>query len=209
MLKSRPSKKTRSADRARSGAVPPRRGFPRNAVILALLVLAVSGAAYYVSFLRERTSPFGDSDRPTEPWNILLISLDTTRPDYLAACASGPVATPSLDRVAGGGFVLSSMISPAPITLPSHASLLTGLNPNRHGVRENTEYALPDDAITAAETFRSHGYRTQAFVSAFVMDGRFGLEQGFDDYVDDLVTSIIELLGSAAASLSETGGEGA
>ncbi|MCA9754546.1 MAG: sulfatase-like hydrolase/transferase [Candidatus Eisenbacteria bacterium] len=174
-------------------------------MILALLVLAVSGAAYYVSFLRERTSPFGDSDRPTEPWNILLISLDTTRPDYLAACASGPVATPSLDRIAGGGFVLSSMISPAPITLPSHASLLTGLNPNRHGVRENTEYALPDDAITAAETFRSHGYRTQAFVSAFVMDGRFGLEQGFGDYVDDLTApsvrpGAVELPGAVSTS---------
>ncbi|MEZ4650296.1 MAG: sulfatase-like hydrolase/transferase [Candidatus Eisenbacteria bacterium] len=216
MTKSRPPRKTSAKVRGRSGSAegpPPsnvrQRGQSRPAGplafgALALLLLVVGGAAYFV-FVRGSSAPLRDADRPGEPWNVLLISLDTTRPDYLAACTAGPVATPNLDRISGGGFVLSSMISPAPITLPSHASLLTGLNPYRHGVRENTEYALPEEAQTVTEVFHDLGYRTQAFVSAFVMDGRFGLDQGFEEYVDDLTTptvrpGAVELPGAISTS---------
>lgn len=162
---------------------------PRRAILGLVLVAAV--VAFTALFLlRPRTSALGPGDQPAEPWNVLLVSLDTTRPDYLSGALpdgrSAPVPTPALERVRGGGFVFSSMISPTPITLPSHASLLTGTNPYRHGVRENTEYALPEAAVSLAELLADRGYRTQAFVSAFVMDARFGLAQGFSGYVDDL-----------------------
>src|SRR5690606_15616787 len=89
-----------------------------------------------------RTSDWTAASEPTG-WNVLLVSLDTTRPDYLQACGGERVPTPALDRVARGGAVFRSAFSPAPITLPAHASLLTAQNPYRHGVRENTEHALP------------------------------------------------------------------
>lgn len=130
-------------------------------------------------------------DRPWVPGdlsdtNVLLVSLDTTRPDRLAGAGGGPVPTPALDRVAGGGFRFLEMVSPVPITLPAHASLFTGLDPHRHGVRENTEYALPPHLPTLAEAMEAAGYRTAAFVAAFVMDSRFGLARGFETYQDRL-----------------------
>ncbi len=121
-----------------------------------------------------------------EPWNVLLVSLDTTRPDRLAACDGSPVATPGLDRVRGGGYLFSEMVTPAPITLTAHASLFTGDNPYRTGVRENTEYMLAPGTATLATAFRDAGYTTAAFVASFVMDARFGLDQGFELYQDRL-----------------------
>ncbi len=119
-------------------------------------------------------------------WNVLLVSLDTARPDPLRACGGSRVPTPGLDRIRGGGFVFTEMVTPAPITLPAHASLFTGRNPWRHGARENTEYALPDGVPTLAGCFRQAGYSTAAFVASFVLNARFGLAQGFDRYEDRL-----------------------
>ncbi len=119
-------------------------------------------------------------------WNVLLVSLDTTRPDRLAACDGSPVRTPGLDRVRGGGHIFTEMVSPAPVTLPAHASLFTGDNPYRTGVRENTEYMLAPGIPTLAGAFREADYSTAAFVAAFVMNARFGLNQGFDLYQDGL-----------------------
>ncbi len=154
-----------------------------------------------------RADPWAPEGEPFDAWNILLVSLDTTRPDYLEACGGDQVPTPGLDRIAGGGFVFEEMIAPTPVTLPSHASLFTGLNPPGHGVRENTEYALPQGSTTLAGTFRDAGYRTAAFVAAFVMDSRFGLGQGFEEYHDrmdgpepGLGPASVEVPGSIMAS---------
>ena len=143
---------------------------------LALVILAVT------LLLRQGRSAGGDP----RDWNILLICLDTTRPDRLAACGGSDVPTPGLDRVLGGGVIFEQMVSPAPITLPAHASLFTGVNPYRHGVRENTEYMLPAGTATLAGAYREAGYVTAAFIASFVLDRRFGLDQGFDLYVDRL-----------------------
>lgn len=115
-----------------------------------------------------------------------MVSLDTTRPDPLHACGGSRVPTPALDRIAAGGWVFREMISPAPITLPAHASLFTAQNPWRHGARENTEYALSPTATTLAEELRGEGYTTAAFVASFIMESRFGLDQGFELYDDRL-----------------------
>jgi choline-sulfatase len=118
--------------------------------------------------------------------NVLLVTLDTTRADHLG-CYGFPLArTPRLDALAKEGVRCSNAISAAPITLPSHSTIMTGLYPPAHGVRDNGTYALGDDAVTLAERLKRAGYRTQAFVSALVLNRRYNLIQGFDGYDDDL-----------------------
>jgi arylsulfatase A-like enzyme/tetratricopeptide (TPR) repeat protein len=98
----------------------------------------------------------------------------------------GGVATPNLDRLASSGAVFTQAITTAPITLPAHSSILSGLYPTSHGTRFNGIFRLPDEVETVAETLKGEGYATGAFIGAFVLDRRFGLEQGFDLYDDDL-----------------------
>jgi arylsulfatase A-like enzyme len=117
---------------------------------------------------------------------VLLITLDTTRADRLGSYGHAAASTPNLDRLAAGGVRFARALSPVPLTLPAHASLMTGRNPFRHGVRNNGHYALPTDVPTLAEQFRDAGYDTAAFVSSFVLDRQFGLARGFAVYDDTL-----------------------
>ncbi len=116
--------------------------------------------------------------------NLLLITLDTTRADYLG-CYGGSVRTPALDTLARRGVLFSRAITPAPITLPAHASLLTGLYPHHHGARHNGLYRLGPEHYTLTRSVKAAGYTTGAVISAFVLDARFGLDSGFDTYDDD------------------------
>lgn len=124
-------------------------------------------------------------NRPT-PRVILLVTFDTTRPDHLGAYGYRLADTPAFDALASRGARFAVAGSTAPITLPSHTSMLTGLLPPAHGVRDNGAFALSEDALTLAEHLSANGYATAAFVSAMVLDGRYGLDQGFDLYDDDL-----------------------
>ncbi len=118
--------------------------------------------------------------------NVLLITLDTTRADHLG-CYGRPLArTPVMDKLASEGVRCDDAVSAAPITLPSHSTILTGLYPPAHGVRDNGTYALGNDAVTLAERLHRVGYRTQAIVSALVLNRRYNLTHGFDGYDDDL-----------------------
>ena len=117
--------------------------------------------------------------------NVLLITMDTTRADHLG-CYGGAASTPTLDELAHRGVLFSQAITPAPITLPAHTSVLTGLYPHHHGIRHNGLYRLAPEHETLAHTFKAAGYATGAVVSAFVLDARFGLAAGFDSYDDDL-----------------------
>ncbi len=116
---------------------------------------------------------------------ILLVTIDTLRWDRVGYMG-GDVATPNLDRLARSGAVFTQAITAAPITLPAHSSILSGLNPTSHGTRFNGIFRLSDDVETVAETLKGEGFASGAFVGAFVLDRRFGLEQGFDLYDDDL-----------------------
>jgi tetratricopeptide (TPR) repeat protein len=118
--------------------------------------------------------------------NILLITLDTTRADHLGAYGDRRARTPHLDRLAAGGVLFERAISAAPLTLPAHVSLFTGLYPFAHGVRNNGNFTLSDRVPTLTTALRAAGYRTAAFVSAFVLDHRYGLGIGFDRYDDRL-----------------------
>jgi arylsulfatase A-like enzyme/Flp pilus assembly protein TadD len=117
--------------------------------------------------------------------NVLLVTIDTLRADRLGAYGATH-ATPSLDALAAAGVRFTRAYAHAVMTLPSHASLLTGQVPPRHGVRNNGTFRLGSEADTVAERLKHAGYRTGAFVGAFVLDRRFGLAQGFDTYDDRL-----------------------
>jgi len=117
-------------------------------------------------------------------FNVALITLDTTRADRLGAYGYEKTATPHLDRLAREGILFADAVSPAPITLVAHSSILTGLDPHHHGVRNNGQYRLDPSQMTLAEVLKAQGYETAAFVSGFVLDARYGLAQGFDIYDD-------------------------
>lgn len=117
---------------------------------------------------------------------MLLITVDTLRADRLGCYGFGLAHTPAIDRLAEEGVRCTDAASSAPITLPAHASIMTGLYPPAHGVRDNGNYALGEDAVTLAERLGAAGYDTAAFVSAAVLTRRYGLEQGFGVYDDDL-----------------------
>ena len=116
--------------------------------------------------------------------NIVLISIDTCRADYLSCYGYPHKTTPNIDAVADNGIIFENVISPVPLTLPAHASMLTGTIPPYHGVHDNFNYWLGSSNITIAETLKDNGFTTAAIISAFVMDSQFGLNQGFDTYYD-------------------------
>jgi len=117
----------------------------------------------------------------TKP-NLLLITLDTLRADYLSCNGSKKVHTPHIDRLARGGVNFARARTSVPLTLPAHASIMTGNYPPVHGVRDNGSYHLPEEQLTLAEVLDGHGYETAAFIGAVVLDSDFGIAQGFDVY---------------------------
>lgn len=118
--------------------------------------------------------------------NVLLVTFDTTRFDAVGYATGRSGLTPTLDALAARGTWFETATASAPITLPSHATILTGLEPYRHGVRNNGTYVLDGEVTTMAECLAARGYRTHAVISAYVLDSRFGLDQGFAGYDDDL-----------------------
>ena len=119
-------------------------------------------------------------------YNLVLVTMDTTRPDRLGLYGNARIRTPTLDRLAANGVVFSNAYATAPVTLPTHASVLTGLYPHHHGARANVHYRLEESHRTLAEALSDSGYDTGAFVSALVLDEQFGLAQGFDQYDDEV-----------------------
>lgn len=122
--------------------------------------------------------------RAPRPASVLLITLDTTRADHLGCYGRAGDPTPNLDALASHGVTFRQAYSHVPLTFPSHTSMLTGRLPTHHGVRDNGGFVLGADVPTLAERFAAAGHRTGAFVSAFVLDHRFGLARGFATYHD-------------------------
>ncbi|MAB81409.1 MAG: hypothetical protein CMJ89_18880 [Planctomycetes bacterium] len=116
------------------------------------------------------------------PKNVLIISLDTARRDAFGFMGRENSPSPNLDRLAAESIVFDDAYTTAPLTLPAHASLLTGLYPAGHGLRDNGAGCLPAAAETLAETLGRSGWRSRAAVAAFVLDPCFGLDQGFESY---------------------------
>ena len=124
--------------------------------------------------------------------NLLLITIDTLRADHLGSYGYTGVRTPVLDALAREGVRFSSAFSPVPLTLPAHCSILTGTYPTFHGVRDNSGFVLAPSQVTLAKVMKRAGYRTAAFVGAFVVDSKFGLGLGFDYYFDHFDLSRFE-----------------
>jgi arylsulfatase A-like enzyme len=114
--------------------------------------------------------------------NLLVVTIDTLRADHLGATGFAPAATPHLDALARDALFFADAMAPAPLTLPSHCSLFTGLLPPVHGVRDNEPFPLSPEQQTLAETLRAAGYRTAAFLGGEPLQPGCGLEQGFDTY---------------------------
>ena len=150
---------------------------PHAATLLAALLTVAATASRPSSagvtapnrIARERTS-------------LLLITLDTTRADHLGCYGDARAATPALDALAAEGVFAERAYAVAPLTLPSHASILTGRYPPSHGVRDNADFRLPDSETTLAEHLRARGYSTGAVVASIVLASPLGLSQGFEVY---------------------------
>jgi arylsulfatase A-like enzyme len=148
----------------------------RTFVVVAALLLAACG--------REGTttsSPAADGGKP----DIILVTIDTLRADSVGFAGNTKVKTPFLDRIAGEGIVFTNAHAHNVVTLPSHTNILTGLYPYQHGVRDNAGFKLDAKHATVAAMLKGAGYTTGAFVGAFPLDARFGLNQGFDTYDDN------------------------
>jgi arylsulfatase A-like enzyme len=145
-------------------------------------VLRIAPAAALAALLAG-VSGCGSSPPPGPP-TILLVSIDTLRADRLGAYGRANAGTPVIDRLAAEGVRFDRAQATAPVTLPSHASMLTGRSLPAHGVYDNGAYALPDEIPTLAESLASAGFKTGAFVSSPVLSRRFGLARGFTEYDD-------------------------
>lgn len=149
---------------------------PRNIkIILSVIVLvAVVGGFIIRRFLR-----------PPKIRNVLIITMDTTRSDHLSCYGKYKNVTPNIDALAAEGILFKNAYSPISLTLPSHSTIMTGVYPPRHGVHNNLHYQLGDRNLTLAEILKENGFVTAAIIGTFVLDSRFGLDQGFDTYDDD------------------------
>lgn len=148
----------------------------KNYLIFGLFLVFVSSSLFFSADL-QRPSKLGQL-------NVLLISIDTIRPDRLSCYDPRYLRTPHINQLAARGLVFERAFAHTPLTLPSHVNMLTGLTPPFHGVHDNARFRLREDILTLAEYLKAKGYSTGGFVGAFPLDSRFGLNQGFDVYDD-------------------------
>ncbi len=121
-----------------------------------------------------------------QPVNIVFITLDTVRADHLHCYGNAKIKTPIIDALAKSGALFETAVAQAPLTLPSHASMFTGTNPNVHHVRDTGGFVLQPSSITMASILQKHGWNTAAFVGAVVFKKLFGFNQGFLTYDDQM-----------------------
>ncbi len=147
---------------------------------LLVLIAVIIG----IVVLRERAiAPAHSPYQAAVGRNLVLITIDTLRADHVGAYGYAGNTTPALDRIAGAGVRFDRAYAPAPITLASHASMLTGRYPPGHGARDNGMRMTPG-IPTLATILHEQGFQTAAFIAAFPLDRRFGLSPGFDVYSD-------------------------
>jgi arylsulfatase A-like enzyme/Tfp pilus assembly protein PilF len=159
-------------------------------VVVAALV--VGTGIFGVRWLRARPAATDEAARERhasvspapKDVNVVVVTLDTTRADRLGCYGFAGVRTPHLDALAADGVLFEQAMATVPLTFPSHSSMFTGLVPPKHGVRDNGGFFLEASKTTLAERLKAGGWATGAFVSAWVLDSRWGLDQGFEHYGD-------------------------
>ena len=161
----------------------------------AIVLLALAGLAAFL-LIRPRTANFarlrGDKD-----YSVILVTVDTLRADKIGCYGAALAKTPAMDAFAAAGVRFTNCIAQTPLTLPSHTTIMTGTLPIHHGVRDNGGFVVPEELETMAEAFRARGYATAAFVAAYVLDGKWNLDQGFDTYHDKFDLSRFEKISLA------------
>lgn len=148
-------------------------------LLLALLLSFCGGGDKRTSEKKRTTIKKGKN------YNVLLITIDTLRFDRIGVYSDKYVKTPNLDKFALESFVFTRGFAHNPVTLPSHTNILTGTTPLYHGISDNSGFFLEERFLTIAELLKDNGYETGAFIGAFPLDSRFGLNQGFDLYDDN------------------------
>jgi arylsulfatase A-like enzyme/Tfp pilus assembly protein PilF len=199
---------------------PPRRvaaARPRRARVVRLTGLALvafglaTGGLWHYTATRPAFSASGiDLGRRVagsagDPLNLLVITLDTTRADRIGAYGYQAIETPVIDRLAAEGVLFEQVMATAPLTLPAHCSIFTGRFPPEHGVRDNGGFFLSPQQPTLATMLKRRGFTTGAVVAAYVLDGKWGLNQGFDTYVDDF--DLTKVGGFALGDIRRPGNE--
>jgi arylsulfatase A-like enzyme/Flp pilus assembly protein TadD len=142
-------------------------------VLLIIFVLACGISTHFT---------FSDSVSEKSDLNVLLITIDTIRPDRLSCYSTKYLKTPRIEALAENGVVFDRAFAHNPTTLPSHTNVLLGTTPLSHGVHDNGKFRVNEGFLTLAEYLKESGYSTGAFIGAFPLDSRFGLSQGFDVY---------------------------
>ncbi len=141
------------------------------------LFFIISGAAVFFCFVFAAKNPQSNL-------NVLLVTIDTIRPDRLGCYSQKYLETPQIKKLSDRGMVFTRAFAHNPTTLPSHVNILAGTTPLYHGVHDNSKFVFADGFTSLAEHLKEEGYSTGAFVGAFPLDSRFGLAQGFDVYDD-------------------------
>jgi len=148
-------------------------------------LIAVLGLGCDPAVPTEAEEP-ASSQVPSARPSVLVITLDTTRADALTPYGAPSGLTPTASRLAAEGVRFDRAYTVTPLTIPAHSSLFTGLWPPRHGVRDNGDHFLSEEADTLAERLQGAGYATMAAVGAEVTSAHWGFGQGFDTYFDDM-----------------------
>jgi arylsulfatase A-like enzyme/Tfp pilus assembly protein PilF len=148
----------------------------RKSLLLIMLVILLAGAGIWFVVQQRSSIP--------AIRHVVLISLDTCRADHLSCYGYAQPTTPHIDALARQGYLFSHAFTPIPMTLPAHASMLTGTIPPHHGKHENKDVHFDPSHVTLAALLKTKGYRTGAFVGSQILNGRFGLNRGFDTYND-------------------------
>ncbi len=174
----------------------------KKGVVLGAAVAVLAAGAFLL--IRLRPASFrrlaGDAT-----YNVVLITVDTLRADRVGCYGFSQGETPTMDLFAARGVRFERCTSQTPLTLPSHTTIMTGTFPPFHGVRDNGGFIVPPELTTMAELFKGRGYTTAAFVGAYVLDSKWGLNQGFDYYFDQFDLSRFEKI--SLANVQRPGGE--
>jgi len=169
----------------------------KKIIIAGIALIVVVCLVVYFVFIREKEAEVPGVDTTFKSiqsllgpidlgeMNIIFFTIDTLRADHLECYGYGGVRTPQINRLASEGILFEHNIVQTPLTLPSHSTIFTGTYPLYHGIRDNGGFYLDEKHVTLAESLKQMGYTTGAFVAAFVLDSRWGLDQGFDYYFDN------------------------
>ncbi len=143
-------------------------------LVIAAVLYILFGSKVGTAFKRDRLKDL----------NVILITLDTQRADFIGAYKKGRAETPNIDKVAEEGVLFETCIAQTPLTLPSHTSILSGTYPLYHQVRDNGGFLVPDSLEMVGEVLQKHGFTTSAFIASYVLHSKWGINQGFDTYSD-------------------------